>query len=86
MTKELSALADNQTWSIIPLPAGKYAVGCRWIFKTKFNVDGTIERHKARLVAQGFLQKFEINYKEIFASNAKMTIVRVLLSVPVNQG
>jgi hypothetical protein len=86
MTKELSALADNQTWSIIPLPAGKHAVGCRWIFKTKFNVDGTIERHKARLVAQGFLQKFEINYKEIFASNAKMTIVCVLLSVPVNQG
>jgi hypothetical protein len=42
----------------MPLPAGKYAVGCRWIFKIKFNADGTIERHKAWLVAQGFSQKF----------------------------
>jgi hypothetical protein len=86
MTEELSALADNHTWSIMPLPVGKHAIGCRQIFKTKFNSDGTIQRHKARPVAQGFSQKFGIDYKETFALVAKMTIMRVLLSVVVNQG
>jgi len=70
----------------VPLPAGKHVVGCCWIFKTKFNADGTIERHKAWLVAQGFSQKFWIDYKETFALVAKMTIFRVLLFVAVNQG
>jgi transcriptional regulator with GAF, ATPase, and Fis domain len=52
--EELIALVDNHTWIIIPLHAGKHIVGCLWIFKMKFNSYGTIERHKAWLVAQGF--------------------------------
>jgi hypothetical protein len=51
MIEELSALVDNKTWSIMLLLAGKHVVGCPWIFKIKFNSDGTIERYKARLVA-----------------------------------
>ena len=86
MAEELAALEENKTWSITPLPHGKHAVGSRWIFKTKFNSDGSIDRHKARLVAQGFTQKFSIDYKETFAPVAKMTTVRVLLSVAINNG
>jgi len=54
MHEELKALIENHTWTIVSLPAGKEAVGCRWIFKTRFKSDGTVDRHKARLVAQGF--------------------------------
>ncbi|KAB2607912.1 hypothetical protein D8674_011080 [Pyrus ussuriensis x Pyrus communis] len=43
-------------------------------------------RHKARLVARGFTQTFEVDYKETFAPVAKMNSVRVLLSVAVNKG
>ena len=67
MKEELITHASNHTWSIIHLPAGKHVMGCLWIFKTKFNSDGTIEWHKARLVA--------LDYKEIFAPVAKKTTV-----------
>ena len=54
MAEELTTLEENKTWSIVPLPHGKHAVESHWIFKTKFNSDGSIDRHNARLVTQGF--------------------------------
>ena len=66
---------------------GKHAVGSRWVFKTKFHSDGSIERLKALLVAQGFTQKFGVDYKETFALVAKTTTtIRVLLFVVVING
>ena len=56
MAEELAALEENKTWSITPLPLGKHAVGSRWIYKTKFKSDRSIDRHKARLVAQDLLR------------------------------
>ena len=46
MNIELQALERNSTWDLTPLPSGKRAIGCKWLFKTKYKSDGTIERKK----------------------------------------
>ena len=52
--KEIQALEKNGTWEISELPEGKRPVGCKWIFSVKHNLDGSINRFKAQLVAKGF--------------------------------
>lgn len=57
MNNELEALELNDTQDVVPLPLGKIVIWSKWLFKTKYLFDGTIERYKYRLVAQGFKQK-----------------------------
>ena len=51
----------------ITVPPGKVAIGSRWVFKLNRNLDGAIDRYKARLVAQGFSQHPGFDYFEVFA-------------------
>lgn len=53
MKDEVDALDINKTWDIVTLPPGKVTIGCKWVYKIKYFVDGSIERYKARLVALG---------------------------------
>lgn len=80
MREELYAMEKNQTWEEVDLPAGRKAVGSKWVFKTKFNDKGSVMRRKARLVAQGFSQQFGVDYDEVFAPVARSETVRLLLS------
>lgn len=62
--EELKALEDNQTWDFVDLPTCKQVVSFKWIFTNNFNVDGSLNRHKAWLVAWGFTQTYDIDYNE----------------------
>lgn len=52
MKQEIDALVINNTWEVVDLPVGKKPIGCKWVYKIKYNADGSIERFKARLVAK----------------------------------
>ena len=54
----------NKVWELVNLPEGKKTVGCKWVFKHKLDVDGSIERHKARLVARDYPQQQGLDYDE----------------------
>lgn len=50
MKHEIQALENNDPWTMESLPLGKKAIRCKWVYRIKYNSDGSIERFKARLV------------------------------------
>lgn len=81
MQHELTALINNDTWDLVDLPKGKKAIGSRWVYKLKYKNDGTIDRHKARLVARGFSRIPGIDFDEKFSPVVKMTTIRCLIAI-----
>lgn len=80
MAEELSSLERNKTWTLTKLPSDRNALGCKWVYKLKLNEYGEIAKYKARLVVQGFNQKYGVDYDEVFAPVAKSATFRMLMS------
>ena len=78
---EYNSLLKNETWTLVPLPTKKNVVGSKWVFKHKYGPDGTINRYKARFVAQGFSQKYGLDYEEVFAPVARANSLRTILAI-----
>ncbi|CAM8954016.1 unnamed protein product [Rhodiola kirilowii] len=85
MEDEFRALRQTHTWSLVPRPACANIVGSKWIFKTKLRPDGSVEKHKARLVARGFTQQYGIDYLDTFSLVVKPETVRLILSIAVSR-
>ena len=81
MNEEYKSMQDNQVWDLVPLPEGKKPIGCKWIFKTKRDSEGNVERYKARLIAKGFTQKEGIDYKETFSPVSSKDSFRTIMAL-----
>lgn len=64
--KGIQALELNKTWKIVDVPENKNHIGCKWVYKIKCKVDGSIERFKARLVTNMYPQREGINFHDLF--------------------
>jgi hypothetical protein len=81
MEDELSSMSSNGAWDLVEIPNGAKNVGCKWIYETKYDYKGKIERFKARLVAKGFTQREEIDYTETFSPVSKKDSIRIVMTL-----
>ena len=80
MKEELKSMDDNNVWEMTELPKDSKRVDCKWVFKTKRDSKGNVERYKVRLVAKGYTQKDGIYYKETFSPVSRKDSLRIVMA------
>ena len=81
MKEELNSMEHNSVRDLVHFPKGCKKVGCKWVFKTKHDSHGNLERYKARLVAKRFTQKDEIVYKETFSPISRKNSFKIIMTL-----
>jgi histone deacetylase 1/2 len=79
--EEYDALTSNHTWTLVPPPPGANIVSGKWIFRHKFNSDGSLARHKARWVVHRFCRQPGVDFDETFSPVVKPATIRIVLSL-----
>ncbi|CAI7812395.1 unnamed protein product [Closterium sp. NIES-54] len=83
MEEEIRSLINMGTWELVERPPGVNIMKNRWVLTTKYHVDDTVEREKARLVVKGFTQVYDADYAETFAPVGSYVTLRIFLSIAV---
>ena len=86
MDLEIEAIERNETWELTDLPEGVKKIGVKWVFKTKLNENGKVDKCKARLVAKGYAQQHGIDYTEVFAPVARWDTIRMVIALAARNG
>nr|CCA19666.1 hypothetical protein PITG_05283 [Albugo laibachii Nc14] len=79
VSEELDALEENGVWEVVTPPIGSHVLHNKWVFKTKTDANGDVERYKARLVACSNENLFDVGYKMTFAVVMDLSTVKVIL-------
>ncbi|KAM7489733.1 hypothetical protein LguiB_027217 [Lonicera macranthoides] len=86
MKEELKMIEKNQTWELVERPKHKKAIGVKWVYRTKLNPDGSVNKYKARLVVKGYAQMFGVDFSETFAPVSRLDTIRMLLALAAQKG
>lgn len=73
-------------WELVELPLGIKPISLKWIFKIKRSSGGSINKFKARLVVNGYVQQYGIDFDEVFAPVARLETIRLLINLAASYG
>lgn len=85
MAIEMEAVERNGTWELTELPQDRKAIDLKWIYKIKRDANGNIVKHKARIVAKGYVQKQGVDLDEVYAPVTRIEIIRLLLALSAKE-
>uniref|UniRef100_A0A0A9C504 Reverse transcriptase Ty1/copia-type domain-containing protein n=1 Tax=Arundo donax TaxID=35708 RepID=A0A0A9C504_ARUDO len=74
-------MEENNTWQLVELPPGHCPIGLRLVYKLKKDAAGNVVRHKACLVAKGYVQRAGVDFDEVFAPVARLESVRLMIAI-----
>lgn len=86
MKKEFNSVQANKTWTLVQPSSLVKVIENKWVFRIKYNPDGSISKYKDRLVAKDFAQTQGVDYNETFSLVVKASTIRIILSLAVMQG
>lgn len=81
LDNEIKSIESYKTWELTELTDGQKSIGFKWIFKTKLNEKGEVNKYKARLVTKEYKRKYWVDYKEVFAPIASQDTIRLVISL-----
>ncbi|CAI7883382.1 unnamed protein product [Closterium sp. NIES-53] len=83
MVEEIRSLVSMGTWELVERPLGVNIMKNRWVLTTKYHIDDTVEREKARLVVKGFTKVYGANYDKTYVPVSSYVTLRIFLSIVV---
>ena len=86
MNVEIEAIERNHTWELVQPPAEVNVIGVKWVYRTKLNEKGEVDKCKARLVVKGYAQEKGIDYNEVFAPVARWDTIRMVMALAAKNG
>lgn len=84
MSDEFNSQIRHQIWELVPPHPSYNVIDTKWIFRTKFLPDGSVDKYKSRLVAKGYNQQQGTDFHETFIPVIKSTTIRIILDVAVS--
>jgi hypothetical protein len=81
METDVLNLENQDTWTLVEPSKDRKILKRKWVYKTKLNSEGKIERYKVRWVVKGFLQLFGLDYTKIFVNTVKPNVFRALFAI-----
>ena len=81
MNEEMESMSVNKIRELVELLMNCKEIGCKWVFKTKKDSNGNIERFKARLVEKDFAQNECVNFKATFSPVSTKDSLRIIMAL-----
>lgn len=86
MNEEIKMIEKNKTWTLVKRATNRKVIRVNRVFQTKLNLDGSINKYKARLVVKGYAQIFGVDYSDTYTPIARLDIIRLLLATTAPKG